>query len=107
MLTKMIMIIRRLEPDCKMPKSLTTSDSLSLAVLEGDFIITIIMVITVIIIIIIIIVIMTSQQKISEGDLIIIIFAPFQASVWLEAILSNLSFHPHKSFIYTRLNFVV
>merc|ERR550517_2367774 len=32
------MIIRRLEPDCKMPKSLTTSDSLSLAVLEGELV---------------------------------------------------------------------
>ena len=37
--SKMIipMHIRLLESDCKMPKSLTTSDSLSLAVLEGQF----------------------------------------------------------------------
>ena len=31
------LLTRRLEPDCKIPKSLTTSDSLSLAVLEGAF----------------------------------------------------------------------
>ena len=32
-----LMLIRLMESDCKMPKSLTTSDSLSLAVLEGHF----------------------------------------------------------------------
>ena len=32
-----LMLIRLMESDCKMPKSLTTSDSLSLAVLEGQF----------------------------------------------------------------------
>ena len=73
-------IISRLEGDCKMPKSLTASDSLSLAVLEGNFLVYFIMVIMVIliimviivIIIIIIMVIMTSLSLILavlEGDL--------------------------------------